>query len=253
MPARRTDVRGLNEGPFFLVTCEHGGNTVPPELAHCFTDCDALLQSHRGLDLGAALLAEELARALNAKLVIATTSRLVVDLNRSPGHPGLHSESMHQSATAALRTDALTRHYHPYRQRVEALVADNLAAGRAVIHISSHSFTPSLDGRERTADIGILYDPSRPAEVALARAWQSTLRQRAPELIVRRNYPYRGKSDGFCTYLRRRHPEDRYVGIELEVNQRHVIAGGVSWPTVRGAVVASLLQAVRPVDERSSF
>ncbi|MGE5386855.1 MAG: N-formylglutamate amidohydrolase [Betaproteobacteria bacterium] len=242
MPARRTDVRGLSERPFFLVTCEHGGNRVPPELAAIFEGCDALLQSHRGLDLGAALLAQEMARALDAVAIIATTSRLVVDLNRSPGHPGLFSEPM-RCASTTLREQTLVRHYRPYRQQVETLVTKNLATGRQVIHISSHSFTPNLDGRERAADIGLLYDPGRAGEVPLARAWLSALRRHAPELTVRRNFPYRGKSDGFCTYLRRQHPEERYIGIELEVNQKHVIANGPSWPALRRTVVASLLEA----------
>ncbi len=63
------------------------------------------------------------------------------------------------------RERLLVLHYQPYRDRVEALVAKAIAAGRRVVHISSHSFTPVLDGRVRNADIGLLYDPARPASV----------------------------------------------------------------------------------------
>ena len=77
----------------------------------------------------------------------------------------------------------------------------------------------------RTADIGMLYDPGRPGEVAFATAWIDALRAADPTLRLRRNYPYLGKSDGVTQVMRRSYPPDRYVGIELEVNQRYVEAG----------------------------
>jgi hypothetical protein len=40
-----------------------------------------------------------------------------------------------------------------------------------------------------------------------------------PALRVRRNSPYPGSIDDLCTWLRWRHPTDRYVGVELEINQ----------------------------------
>ncbi|MNC89676.1 hypothetical protein D3C83_56490 [compost metagenome] len=42
---------------------------------------------------------------------------------------------------------------------------------------------------------------------------------------VRRNYPYRGIADGLPTWLRRRYPNARYGGVELEVNQSVLTAG----------------------------
>jgi len=57
---------------------------------------------------------------------------------------------------------------------------------------------------------------------------------------VRRNYPYAGKNDGFTTYLRRRFPSDAYLGIELEINQKHVMAADSDWVDLRGMLVESL-------------
>ena len=37
-----------------------------------------------------------------------------------------------------------------------------MSRGRRVIHISSHSFTPELNGKVRRADVGLLYDPGSP-------------------------------------------------------------------------------------------
>ena len=105
--------------------------------------------------------------------------------------------------------------------------------GAQVVHIASHSFTPELGCKVRTADIGLLYDPARPGEVALATAWLAALKASGTPLRLRRNYPYLGKSDGLTMALRRRHGPDRYVGIELEVNQRYVEAGGPAWTDIR--------------------
>ena len=44
--------------------------------------------------------------------------------------------------------------------------------------------------------------------------------------------------------LRRRFEEAAYAGVELEVNQRHVLRGGHGWRRLRDAIVAALQQAV---------
>lgn len=227
----------------FLITCEHGGKRIPPRYRPLFEGREALLHSHRGYDPGALRLARDLAAALDAPLVVATISRLLVDLNRSIGHPRLYSEATRQ-APAAVRREILARYYLPYRRRAEAQVAALLEQGGRVLHIATHSFTPALDGVERRADVGLLYDPARPGEAALCDRWQTILRARARDLRVRRNYPYAGRADGFTTYLRRHFPADRYVGIELEVNQRHVRAGGRHWRALRELLVATLREAL---------
>lgn len=228
---------------FFLVSCEHGGRRVPPACRPFFAGGGEALASHRGYDPGALILARELAAALRAPLVAATVSRLVIDLNRSERHPRLYSEFV-RAAPAELRREIRARYYRPYRRRVATLIAGAVAAGRAVLHLSSHSFTPQWAGEARNADIGLLYDPARPAEAAFCRRWQAALAEIAPALRVRRNYPYRGTADGLCTALRRRFPAASYAGIELEINQRFVLAGGPAWRELRSAVLASLRRAL---------
>ena len=223
----------------FLISCEHGGNRIPIRYRSLFGGFEPLLQTHRGFDAGALGMARDLAKALAAPLFVATTSRLLIDLNRSIGHPRLYSEAT-QYAPLELRREILERYYLNYRDRVEACIAGALACGR-MIHLSSHSFTPVLGGRVRNADIGLLYDPDRPAELEFCRRWQASLKAHAPELRIRRNYPYAGKSDGFTAYLRRRFPGDAYLGVELEINQKHVLAGSRHWRALRGLVTESLL------------
>ena len=142
-----------------------------------------------------------------------------------------------------LRGRIIGQHYVPYRTRVERLVAASVARRRRVVHVSSHSFTPVLDGKVRRADVGLLYDPRREGEVELCARWKRALAALAPALRVRRNYPYAGKGDGLTAHLRRSFPPSAHVGIELEINQRIVHAGGRPWRELRRTLVASLRQA----------
>src|SRR5271169_5164731 len=125
----------------FLITCEHGGNRIPALYRSLFRGRQALLESHRGYDPCALVMARSLSRALNAPLVTSTISRLLVDLNRSIGHPQLFSAAT-RGAPAQLRAQIVEQYYRPYRARVERLVRQSVSRGRRVIHISSHSFTP---------------------------------------------------------------------------------------------------------------
>ena len=65
----------------------------------------------------------------------------------------------------------------------------------------------------------------------------------APELRVRRNYPYAGKGDGLTSHLRVRFAQSDYVGIELEVNQGIVFAAGRRWTALRRMLIDSLRTA----------
>ncbi len=187
-------------------------------------------------------MARELAKAFRAPLVTSTISRLVIDLNRSLGHPQLFSAAT-RGAPTTLRAEIVAQYYLPYRAQVERLVRQSVSRGWRVIHISSHSFTPELDGKVRRADVGLLYDPGRRGEAALCARWKASQAELAPELRVRRNYPYAGKGDGLTSYLRRNFPPRAYVGIELEVNQSIVLAAGQSWTTLRSVLIDSLRSA----------
>ena len=231
-----------------LVTCEHGGNRIPTAYRELFRNARHLLESHRGYDPGALIMAKALARALQAPLVASTVSRLLVELNRSPSNARVFSSVMRLASEEA-RQAAVERYYVPYRQAVEAAVRRGCARGSHVIHLSSHSFTPQLDGVVRTADVGILYDPARDSEVALSARWQAALRARAPHLRVRRNYPYAGWNDGLTTYLRTRFDDRRYSGIELEVNQRYPLGRSTEWTKLRRIMVAALRDALADVSE----
>jgi predicted N-formylglutamate amidohydrolase len=226
-----------------LVTCEHGGNSVPRAYHELFARKQRLLQSHRGYDPGALGLARMMSARLEAELVMATTTRLLVDLNRHPSNPTVFSPIT--SRLPENERQHLLRRYHaPYRERSQHWVRRQTLAGRRVVHVSCHSFTPRLHGETRTADIGLLYDPRHDQEVALANAWRAAILSRA-DLRVRRNYPYLGTADALTTHLRKRFRDEGYAGIEVEVNQRFPLHQPDQWRTLRSLLCETLAEALR--------
>jgi predicted N-formylglutamate amidohydrolase len=225
-----------------VVTCEHGGRVVPRDYARLFAGRQSLLASHRGWDAGALDLARHVAKAFDAPLHAATTTRLLVDLNRSIGHPQLFSE-ITRPLPRSQRRHIVEHFYRPHRQAVEGDILRRAAGGGRIIHVASHTFTPSLDGVLRRADVAWLYDPRRPGEAAFARAWQRALAQQEPSLRLRRNYPYQGRADGLTASLRRQLSTSAYVGIELEVNQS-LLRQRAAWNRLKALLAASLRAAL---------
>ncbi|MDF1614849.1 N-formylglutamate amidohydrolase [Desulfurivibrio dismutans] len=222
-----------------ILSCEHGSNRVPPEYAELFGAAREVLATHRGYDLGIAPLAGRLAEVLGVPLSLAPVTRLLVELNRSPGHPELFSE-FSRGLPEKERHRLMERYYYPYRQEVTERIEAIIAAGGAVCHISLHSFTPELNGEVRQTDIGLLYDPRRVLERRFCSQWKHLLTERQGKFRVRRNYPYRGVADALVTSLRRRFPASAYLGLELEVNQKWPLQGGEAWVELQTLIQQSL-------------
>ena len=229
----RRDVR-------LVLSCEHASNAVPRAYAQLFRGWGSVLASHRGYDLGALPVARALARALRAPLFATPVTRLLVDVNRTRGHFALFSER--SRALPELEREGLLARYHaPHWRRVRDAV-DSRDGEARVVHIGVHSFTPVWNGAPREIDVGLLYDPARPAEAAFCEAWARALRAAEPSLRVRRNAPYRGVSNCLPTALRRELPAARYLGLELEMSQALLATASGLARTAR--VVARALQEV---------
>jgi len=202
-----------------ILTCEHAGNEIPQEYEKLFSEAQEVLETHRGYDPGALDLFKEL-----SPLAIFSQenmiSRLLVEPNRSLGHPQLFSEFTAQLQEAQ-KEQILEDFYIPYRTYIESRIGDLISAGKEIVHISVHTFTPELNREVRNADIGLLFDPARKSEVKFCERFEESLLQQDEDLRVRFNYPYLGVDDGFTTYLRQKFPQ-QYLGIELEVNQMFV-------------------------------
>ncbi|MGE5670255.1 MAG: N-formylglutamate amidohydrolase, partial [Fibrobacterota bacterium] len=201
-----------------FITCEHGGNTIPHRYCYLFDNTN-ILDTHRGYDPGALPLAKKIAGYNHCDLQYETICRLLVDQNRSIGHGSLFSRYS-QKLSPQERESLLVRYYNPYHQKIRSILQYNLSAKYFTIHLSIHSFTPVLDNVVRNADVGLLYDPSRDTECRAAEWLKKSITERIDGIRVRRNYPYKGISDGLTAWLRKKYSCAVYCGIEIEINQK---------------------------------
>ncbi|MDR6301138.1 N-formylglutamate amidohydrolase [Mesonia maritima] len=203
-----------------VLTSEHGGNLIPQKYRYLFKNESATLNSHKGFDKGTFDLFTYLS-PIAAFSKATQTSRLLIEANRSLHHPALFSVYTNE-LEHSIKNEIIEKYYAPYRNVVEEKIAEFIAEGETVFHLSVHSFTPILNGEKRTADIGILYDSKRLEEKKLAQLFKKELNASFQhELKIQFNYPYLGSADGFTTYLRKKFPKN-YIGIELEMNQKFV-------------------------------
>lgn len=226
-----------------LITCEHGGNHIPLEFTGIFRNHKKVLKTHSGYDPGAHDLSKMIARRFNAPFHASMISRLLVDLNRSPSSPRLMSK-ISKALSPSIRARILERYYQPYRTAVESSISESIYRGNRVLHFSVHSFSPSYNGKVRNADIGFLYDPSCKDEQRFCRLLQKAILRRHPEVCIRLNYPYRGIADGLTTSMRKRYPGKDYLGIELEVNQKHPLGNRKKWVQLKRYIVDGIDVAI---------
>ena len=199
-----------------ILSCEHGGNDIPKKYSGIFKNHEAVLETHRGFDLGALDVFNHL-KSLSYASFYCTRSRLLIELNRSLHHKNLFSEFSKQLSKPD--QDALISEYLEYRNSVEQAIQKLIKNQQKVLHISVHSFTPIFNSEERHGDIGLLFDSRKTKEKDFCKALKHDILKQDSDLNVRYNYPYLGKSDGFTSYLRKQFPE-YYLGIEIEINQK---------------------------------
>lgn len=217
-----------------VLTCEHGGYELPDAYSDVFKNQDEVLRSHRGWDPGALEMASYVADHLNLTLHYSTTTRLLIELNRSIDHPQLFSTFTSQ-LTNPEKGKLIQAYYLPYRKKVEDEIA---RAIDPVMHISFHSFVPVLNECVRELEIGLLFDPARPRERMGCEKLREFLTQELPNYRIVFNEPYQGIDDGFTTYLRTKFPDEHYAGIEIEINQ--ALVDKHAWESLKEKLAASL-------------
>lgn len=244
-----------SEGPAFAVLrpggasdvvliCEHASKTMPKALGTLGLD-EAVLESHIAWDIGAQRVAEILSESLDAALVSQRFSRLAYDCNRPPESPGAYPERSEiydvpgnaglSASDKAGRADAL---YHPFHQAIDALIDARLAAGRNVVLVTVHSFTPVYFGKPRDGHLGILHDDdSRLADAILDAAASMKLEQ------VSRNYPY-GPEDGVTHTLKRHGLTRQIANVMLEIRNDLISdeAGQRHWAGLIAELLAASLE-----------
>ncbi|RYY23171.1 MAG: N-formylglutamate amidohydrolase [Sphingomonadales bacterium] len=141
-----------------LLLCDHASNAVPDGID--LGIAPELLDLHIAIDIGAGPLTRSLAAHLGAPAILATVSRLVIDLHRETDHIGLipHRSDGHliPGNETANRFDRIARFHAPYHR----ILRDRIRAQRPRLILSIHSFTPRLEhgGTDRPWEVGILYN-----------------------------------------------------------------------------------------------
>lgn len=190
-----------NEGgssPYLLV-CEHASRFIPPDYDGLGLP-DGESWRHIAWDIGAADVARELSRQLDAPLAVAGYSRLLIDLNRPTDSPTSIPEISETTVipgnhmiTAAERARRIEAYFDPFHAEVNRLISARLAAGTPTIIIGVHSFTPVFKGVARPWKAGVLYRKSQAFGHALAEALGGTSH------AIAENQPYQIEDDGDYT------------------------------------------------------
>lgn len=218
----------LPTSPEIIISCEHAGNQIPEQYQSLFDGAEEILNSHRGWDAGALQLAETFSKKTGLSLFSYSYSRLLIDSNRSIGHPKLFSEFTRPLPTPE-KQKIIEKFYLPYRNHVTDEIKKKIERNDKILHIGVHSFTPKLNHKERNFELGLLYDPSRMLERNTCQLWKFIIKESFPEFRIRMNQPYKGISDGFTTSLRKTFDPNSYLGIELEVNQKLILKNKADW------------------------
>jgi predicted N-formylglutamate amidohydrolase len=163
----------------------------------------AEFERHIAYDIGVEAVTRELAALLGVPALLATFSRLLIDPNRGEDDPTLIRQIYDGTVVpgnyplaAEERERRLDRFYRPYHDAVGALIASvTKASGQAPFIFSVHSFTPSMQGRQRPWHVGILWD----LDDRVARPLIEMLAQDRT-LIVGDNEPYDGALRGDTMY-----------------------------------------------------
>jgi predicted N-formylglutamate amidohydrolase len=205
-----------------VLTCEHASFRLPP--GEDLGVADEVLRSHAGWDPGAYDIAARVGEALGLAVHAGAFSRLYVDLDRPADHPDVvpvTSFGARVPGNLGLPADERARRvavFHaPYWASVRRDVAARVLDRGRCLHLTSHTFDPRLAPEHRAFDIGVLYDPARPFEAALAEQLQFGMR--AAGFTVRANQPYRGTEPGITASMRLEQPATAYAGIEIETSQ----------------------------------
>lgn len=206
-----------------LLLCDHASNTVPDDVD--LGIAPDLLDLHIAVDIGAGPLTRSLAAALGATAILATVSRLVIDLHRETDHVGLipHRSDGHHipGNETADRFDRIARFHAPYHR----ILRNRIRAQRPNLILSIHSFTPCLEhgGTDRPWEVGVLYNRDARAAHPAVQFF------REQGLVTGDNEPYSGR---LLNATLNRHAEGQGIpSIAIEVRNDLIgdAAGVAGW------------------------
>ncbi|MEO9336489.1 N-formylglutamate amidohydrolase [Mesorhizobium sp. SB112] len=181
-----------------VILADHARRDLPEEYGTLGLDASEF-DRHIAYDIGVETVTRELASMLGAPALLANFSRLLIDPNRGEDDPTLIRQlydgtviSGNFPMTEEERERRLERFYRPYHDAVGAMIASVAeASGRAPFVLSVHSFTPTMQGRARPWEAGVLWDMDHRVAWPLIEMLAAD-----PTLTVGDNEPYDGALRG---------------------------------------------------------
>ena len=230
----------------FLLLGDHAGNAIPASLASLGLGA-ADLARHIAWDIGVDGLGPKLAAALDAVFIRQTYSRLVVDCNRDPEAPDAMPEISdgtmipgNAALTDGARAARIAAIHGPYQAAIAAELDRRHTGGMDTVIVSLHSFTPSMNGKDRPWQIGVLYGGG---STVFAKAVLDLLEKRRV-WTVGDNEPY--AMDGI-DYTIPRHAFAaglRYVELEIRQDLLATVEQQADWSRILAAALPEALTSL---------
>jgi predicted N-formylglutamate amidohydrolase len=203
-----------------LLVCDHASRIVPQRLGDLGIASGAF-ERHIAYDIGAAGVARKLSESLDAPLVLAGFSRLVIDVNRPPGHPGSIVEVSDDVAIPAnanldeaAKRQRIRELFEPYHDAVNRALARIWESGTPPALFSVHSFSPGYGGKPRPWDVGVLWNHDPRIAVPMMELLE------AEGLRVGDNEPYSGHDLAYTLDMHA--GAAGLAGCVIEINQDQV-------------------------------
>ncbi|MBH5322780.1 N-formylglutamate amidohydrolase [Aurantiacibacter sediminis] len=171
-----------------VAVCDHASNRVPDGIELGVSA--GTLEKHIAYDIGAAGVAERLARRHGIAAMLSDVSRLAIDHHREADSDGLIPTTsdgiLIPGNIGADREKRLDDYHRPYHKAMETWL-EQINPG---LILSIHSFTPKLESKpdeERPWEIGLLYNNDDSAALHAIRLFGEL------GVTVGDNEPYSGK------------------------------------------------------------
>lgn len=160
----------------YVLLCEHASRVIPARYRGLGLSSGEL-EAHIAWDIGAKAMALDMAEALDAPLVMAGFSRLLIDLNRpldaASSIPAVSETTAipgNVDLSAAEREYRIRTYFEPFQRAVGTLLDRRAEKRQPTAVIGVHSFTPVYKGFRRPWASGILCSHSLAFGTALVRA-----------------------------------------------------------------------------------
>lgn len=200
--------------PFILV-CDHASNRIPAAYEGLGLDL-ITQQTHITWDPGALSVSLLLSKFLDATLVYATFSRLLIDPNRP-----IHSDALVPSVSAGQiipgnsaldeseRARRITNFHQPFHETIDHQLCKRLQAGQDSTLVAIHTFTPRYLNEARPWPVGLL--PAK--DLSFSQKLFDALRADDATMNVGWNQPYAAADGVYCTL--EKHADARQIQATL--------------------------------------